>query len=915
MTENQKTDTNERLPFSRRDILKLAGAAGTLNAYGTRTATAADQKRIIVGTTPGHADVARKKANQVIRTLDFDDIGQAVVGRWPEQALQGLQRNPHVRYIEEEERTISLDSHGGQHLSWGADRIDAEVAHAAGHRGAGVNVAIIDSGIDSRHDDLVDNLHDSLHTAPAECDTSIGNGDCPEDWHDNSNTLHGTGVAGIVGAVDNGQDVIGVAPDVTLHAVKVTWGDGDGFPSDLAAGLEWCANNGIDVANMSLGGAGDNDTVEDAMQCARDNDVVLVSSAGNEGGGDVTYPGAFDQDIAVSGITELDELSTTSSTGPEVDIAGPTRSGSGQTGRGVLTTRRDGGTVRFGGTSAAAPHVTGTAALLIEDGVHPDNVQSELEGSAEDLGLDSEEQGAGLVDTASALGLDSANDLLAVETRPAEDKEFTEATLKGELTHQVGSDSAEVFFEYSKHSSVTWDHRTPTETISGIVPNNDSETFERTVTGLEEDTRYDVRAGVTVEEPSEGWSATEFGESVSFRTADNLHPTASFTHDPDVPDPGDVVTFDASESFDPEDDTLTYEWNLGDGTTASGVEVTHTYAVPGEVTVTLTVMDEFGQTDVMTTTLRVNEAPNADFSHTPALPNEDEQVEFDATDSGDPDGDIVEYEWDFGDGSVETTTAPIRRHTYAIGDYGEHDVTLTVTDNDDATDEVIKTIRINAFPRAAFDVVNDRVIRNESVEFDASASVDRDPGLGGAIETYEWDFGDGTTQTTTDPTVEHTYTTGGEKTVTLRVVDNDGASHDTISVHEEAFTVYIRVEVAIKPEDNGPNTINPRARGDVPVAVLTTPAFDAPARLDPSTLHFGDPDDVGFDATDTPAGGATPSHSGGHVEDVDDDGDMDTLLHFRVQDADFDSADTEGQLAGLTDNGVPVFGTDSVHVL
>ena len=393
--------------FNRRDILKGIGGASAIVALAPVAAARPDRAdRVIVGTRPGRADVARAQAREVIKTLDFGRIGQAVVGRWPPEALAGLARNPHVRYIEED-GIVTIEADHGQTLDWGAERVGAHATHAFGHTGAGISVAILDSGIDSRHEDLVANLHPSLHYAPAPCSDTIGSGDCPEDWHDNDNLSpgHGTHVAGIVGAVNNDIDIVGVAPEATLHAVKVLWGDGEGFESDLADGLLWTADQGIDVANMSLGQRDRSQTVEDAMQYAVDRDVVLVASAGNQNGGAVTFPGGYDQDIAVSAISEEDELSNFSSVGPEVDIAAPGGSRPPQPGRDVLSTRVNGGTVRLRGTSMAAPHVAGAAALLLAAGVAPEDVKQVLQDNAEDLGLESEQQGAGLLNIPAALGI------------------------------------------------------------------------------------------------------------------------------------------------------------------------------------------------------------------------------------------------------------------------------------------------------------------------------------------------------------------------------------------------------------------------------------------------------------------------------------------------------------------------------
>lgn len=213
----------------------------------------------------------------------------------------------------------------------------------------------------------------------------------------------------------------------------------------------------------------------------------------------------------------------------------------------------------------------------------------------------------------------------------------------------------------------------------------------------------------------------------------------------------------------------------------------------------------------------------------------------------------------------------------------------------------------NTPPTASFTVETDPVVRNEAVRFDASSSEDPD----GTIVTYEWDWDDdGTFEARTgDPTIEHTFATGGTRTVTLRVTDDDGATSETAVT----FNVFIDIDIDIKPGP-GRNPINPRSKGQIPVAVLHTASFDPTKELAASSVRFGDPDDVGFDEDGEPVGGAAPSHGDGHIEDVDDDRDMDRMFHFPTQATDFESSDTEGKLVGLTTDGVPVFGTDSVTV-
>jgi PKD repeat protein len=237
---------------------------------------------------------------------------------------------------------------------------------------------------------------------------------------------------------------------------------------------------------------------------------------------------------------------------------------------------------------------------------------------------------------------------------------------------------------------------------------------------------------------------------------------------------GVSVTFDGSGSSDPDGTIVSYAWDFGDGTTGTGVNPAHTYAQDGTYTVTLTVTDNDGLTDTATTaaTIAPEEVqqppvadPNGPYTGTEGIP-----VNFDGSGSSDPDGTIVSYAWDFGDGTTGTGVNPA--HTYAQD--GTYTVTLTVTDNDGLTDTATTTATIapEEVPPPVADP-NGPYTGTEGipVTFDGSGSSDPD----GTIVSYDWDFGDGTTGTGVNPT--HTYTQDGTYTVTLTVTDNDGLTH------------------------------------------------------------------------------------------------------------------------------------------
>ena len=250
-------------------------------------------------------------------------------------------------------------------------------------------------------------------------------------------------------------------------------------------------------------------------------------------------------------------------------------------------------------------------------------------------------------------------------------------------------------------------------------------------------------------------------------------PVAKFTYTPERPIVNEPVTFNASLSTADGGTIVSYFWTFGDGTNGTGMIVNHTYTATGDYTATLTITDSEDLTDIAQATFTVRGYPVAFFEYNPKLPLVDETVTFDASASTEDGGTIMNYTWDFGDGSLPVTeTDPITTHVYTA--FGTYNVTLTIVDSEDLTDIFMDTIRILIHPVANFTHSPTKPIVNETITFDASASYDPDR----SIVSYTWDFGDGNT-TVNSAVITHTYTAEDTYNVTLTVTDDDGLT-DTV---------------------------------------------------------------------------------------------------------------------------------------
>jgi len=255
-----------------------------------------------------------------------------------------------------------------QVIPWGINRTHAPDAWLTS-TGVGVQIAVLDTGVDKDHEDLYVNIVWGISVVGDEESMLY------RDWRDKNG--HGTHVIGTIAAMNNDVGVVGIGYNISIYVIKVISDSGFGTWQDLAEGIWWAIkgpdgiidkdgdgvvagdpdDDAAEVISMSLGGSSYSQEVEEAVKAAYSYGLVLVAAAGNEGEDGVLYPAKFAEVIAVAAIDENDDIPSWSSKGPEVELSAP--------GVNVLSTIPKDRYDYYSGTSMACPHVSGTIGLMI----------------------------------------------------------------------------------------------------------------------------------------------------------------------------------------------------------------------------------------------------------------------------------------------------------------------------------------------------------------------------------------------------------------------------------------------------------------------------------------------------------------------------------------------------------------------
>ncbi|MFJ8084253.1 S8 family peptidase [Streptomyces sp. NPDC096205] len=349
-----------------------------------KAATRKSQKnglKVIVGyqgaATSAKADV--REAGTLRRTLNTlnADAVQATQADTPElwdAVTDGSRTAAGIAHVWlDGTRKVTLDTSTTQ--------IGAPTAWAAGYNGKGVKIAVLDTGVDATHPDLKTQVTASKNfTAAADASDKFGHG------------THVASIAAGTGAKSGGK-YKGVAPGATILNGKVLDDSGSGDDSGILAGMEWAAEQGADVVNLSLGGPdgpGVDPLEAEVDKLSKEKGILFAIAAGNSGPESVGSPGSADSALTVGAVDSADKLAPFSSTGPRVgdgaikpDVTAPGVDITAASAKGSVIEQEVGenpaGYLTISGTSMATPHVAGAAAILKQQ--HPDWTYAEIKGA------------------------------------------------------------------------------------------------------------------------------------------------------------------------------------------------------------------------------------------------------------------------------------------------------------------------------------------------------------------------------------------------------------------------------------------------------------------------------------------------------------------------------------------------------
>ncbi|WP_429844682.1 S8 family serine peptidase [Brevibacillus sp. FIR094] len=340
----------------------------------------------------GFKDSKRTKRSAIQGSSVQQLNSKMMVATLTESEREELSQDRNVAYIEEDSDTelAEIDLTEKQEIPWGVEHVGAIQAHNKNYLGKNIKIGILDTGI-SRHEDLKVSGGISYVEGEADYDDTHG---------------HGTAVAGVIAGKDNQLGIVGVAPEADIYSIKVLDEKGHGKYSSMIQGIEWAIQNDMNIISISAGGSVDSRALHDQIKRANEHGILVIAAAGNRGLGEDTqlYPAQYTEALSVGSIDRDNQRADTSSVGAGLDLMAP--------GVDILSTSLHKGYELRSGTSLAAPHVAGAAAVIWSKKGKATNVEVRdiLAESATPLG-EPRYYGKGLVNLEKALEIGSTESL------------------------------------------------------------------------------------------------------------------------------------------------------------------------------------------------------------------------------------------------------------------------------------------------------------------------------------------------------------------------------------------------------------------------------------------------------------------------------------------------------------------------
>lgn len=296
--------------------IKAACVAMALTILPLTSFAAPEGERFIIQFKDGRGQSGQNAVHVAGATVVLELAAHnAVAAHIPAAALQGLQRNPNIEFIETDEKRYALATQLEPNAPYGIAMVQADqVMQASNSTDASAKtLCIIDSGIQKAHPEFINNGNIS-----GTSDSGTG------DWFTDENH-HGTHVAGTIMASLNGSGVIGVNPDghLNVHIIKVFDAAGWAYSSGLIAALDACEAAGADVVSMSLGGSIKSRSEDQAFAAAAGRGVLSIAAAGNDGNTRNSYPASYNSVVSVAAIDSAKAIASFSQQNAQVELAAP----------------------------------------------------------------------------------------------------------------------------------------------------------------------------------------------------------------------------------------------------------------------------------------------------------------------------------------------------------------------------------------------------------------------------------------------------------------------------------------------------------------------------------------------------------------------------------------------------------------